>query len=113
MSAALEVAREALRGERAWVVGGAVRDRLLGRPVLDLDVAVAGDPRTLARHLAPGGLAVPITTLLLPRLIDTHAVDPQSTRSFVTRVFPTVATLWAIAILPVLALLPALYSRHA
>ncbi len=52
MSAALEVAREALRGERAWVVGGAVRDRLLGRPVLDLDVAVAGDPRTLARHLA-------------------------------------------------------------
>lgn len=52
MSAALEVAREALRGAPAWVVGGAVRDRLLGRPVLDLDVAVAGDPRTLARHLA-------------------------------------------------------------
>jgi len=52
MSEALEVAREALRGERAWVVGGAVRDRLLGRPVLDLDVAVAGEPRTLARHLA-------------------------------------------------------------
>ena len=52
MSAALEVAREALRGEQAWVVGGAVRDRLLGRPVLDLDVAVAGDPRALARHLA-------------------------------------------------------------
>jgi putative nucleotidyltransferase with HDIG domain len=52
VSEALEVAREALRGERAWVVGGAVRDRLLGRPVVDLDVAVAGDPRALARHLA-------------------------------------------------------------
>jgi poly(A) polymerase len=52
LSKALEVAREALRGEPAWVVGGAVRDRLLGRPVLDLDVAVAGDPRALARHLA-------------------------------------------------------------
>jgi poly(A) polymerase len=52
VSEALAVAREALRGERAWVVGGAVRDRLLGRPVLDLDVAVAGDPRALARHLA-------------------------------------------------------------
>jgi poly(A) polymerase len=52
LSEALEVAREALRGEQAWVVGGAVRDRLLGRPVLDLDVAVAGDPRALARHLA-------------------------------------------------------------
>jgi O-antigen/teichoic acid export membrane protein len=55
-------------------------------------------------------LAAPMTTLLLPRLIDTHAADPESTRSFVTRVFPTVATLWAIGILPVLALLPALYS---
>jgi poly(A) polymerase len=52
LSKALELAREALRGEPAWVVGGAVRDRLLGRPVLDLDVAVAGDPRALARHLA-------------------------------------------------------------
>jgi putative nucleotidyltransferase with HDIG domain len=52
LSAALEIAREALRGERAWVVGGAVRDRLLGRPVVDLDIAVAGDPRALARHLA-------------------------------------------------------------
>jgi putative nucleotidyltransferase with HDIG domain len=29
-----------------------VRDRLLGRPVVDLDIAVAGDPRALARHLA-------------------------------------------------------------
>ena len=52
LSEALEVAREALRGQAAWVVGGAVRDRLLGRPVLDLDVAVDGDPRAVARHLA-------------------------------------------------------------
>jgi putative nucleotidyltransferase with HDIG domain len=52
LSRALEIAREALRGERAWVVGGAVRDRLLGRPVFDLDLAVAGDVRTAARHLA-------------------------------------------------------------
>jgi poly(A) polymerase len=29
-----------------------VRDRLLGRPVLDLDIAVEGDPRAIARHLA-------------------------------------------------------------
>jgi putative nucleotidyltransferase with HDIG domain len=52
LSGALDVAREALRGERAWVVGGAVRDRLLGRPVLDLDIAVEGDARAIARHLA-------------------------------------------------------------
>jgi len=35
-------------GEGAYVVGGAVRDELLGRPVLDLDVACA-HPRRAAR----------------------------------------------------------------
>jgi Poly A polymerase head domain len=43
----LELARELLAGEEAWVVGGAVRDELLGRPVLDLDIAVA-EPRRAA-----------------------------------------------------------------
>ncbi len=36
----------------AYLVGGYVRDRLLGRPTYDLDVAVAGDGLILARHLA-------------------------------------------------------------
>jgi poly(A) polymerase len=36
----------------AWIVGGAVRDELLGRPVTDVDVAVAGDPEPAARTLA-------------------------------------------------------------
>jgi poly(A) polymerase len=36
----------------AWLVGGAVRDRLLGRPTLDYDVALLGEPRRLARGLA-------------------------------------------------------------
>jgi putative nucleotidyltransferase with HDIG domain len=36
----------------AWLVGGAVRDRLLERPTGDYDVAVAGDPRAVARQLA-------------------------------------------------------------
>lgn len=36
----------------AWLVGGAVRDRLLGRPTSDYDVAVQGDPRIVARRLA-------------------------------------------------------------
>jgi poly(A) polymerase len=35
-----------------WLVGGAVRDRLLGRPTADYDVATTGDPRQLARGLA-------------------------------------------------------------
>ena len=42
---------EALAGEEAYVVGGALRDELLGRPVLDLDV-VCADPEAAARKLA-------------------------------------------------------------
>jgi hypothetical protein len=42
-----ELARELLEGKDAWVVGGAVRDELLGRPVVDLDIACA-DPRAAA-----------------------------------------------------------------
>ncbi len=38
--------------DRAWLVGGAVRDRLIGRGTADLDVAVDVDPRELARQLA-------------------------------------------------------------
>src|SRR4051794_13680614 len=48
----LEIAREALAGERAWLVGGAVRDRLLGRETDDVDLAVDGDPRPFARRIA-------------------------------------------------------------
>ena len=43
--------REVLGDEEAWIVGGAVRDQLLGRPVLDLDVACA-DPRATALSYA-------------------------------------------------------------
>jgi poly(A) polymerase len=42
---------EALRGREAWVVGGALRDELLGRPVTDVDLAVAGDAEPAARAL--------------------------------------------------------------
>ena len=37
--------------EGIWVVGGAVRDAVLGREVDDLDLAVAGDPGTAARKI--------------------------------------------------------------
>jgi len=50
--AVLEV-RDALAGEpAAWLVGGVVRDALLDRPLEDLDVAVDGDPRAVARRVA-------------------------------------------------------------
>jgi poly(A) polymerase len=49
-----EAVRAALEGGRAWLVGGAVRDRLLGRGTgdEDLDLAVEGDPGGIARRLA-------------------------------------------------------------
>jgi putative nucleotidyltransferase with HDIG domain len=37
---------------RAWTVGGALRDELLGREVTDVDIAVEGDPEEAARALA-------------------------------------------------------------
>jgi hypothetical protein len=54
----LERVEEVLRGEEAWVVGGAIRDELLGRPVLDLDVACRR-PEAAARAYARGGGAAP------------------------------------------------------
>jgi tRNA nucleotidyltransferase (CCA-adding enzyme) len=44
----------------AWLVGGAVRDLLLGADSVDLDVAIEGDARAVARELAErlGGEAV-------------------------------------------------------
>ncbi len=58
----LDLLRGALAGREAWLVGGAVRDRLLGRPGagLDLDLAVAGDVAAAAaavRAAAPRGTA--------------------------------------------------------
>jgi putative nucleotidyltransferase with HDIG domain len=48
----LEAAREALAGREAWLVGGAVRDRLLGRATGDVDLALDGDLRDAARAIA-------------------------------------------------------------
>lgn len=57
-----ELAREILAGEEAWVVGGAVRDELLSRPVVDLDVACR-DPERAARAFArrSGGAVFPLS----------------------------------------------------
>jgi poly(A) polymerase len=50
----IETVREALGAERAWLVGGAVRDRLLERDTgeEDLDLVLDGDARGAARRLA-------------------------------------------------------------
>jgi hypothetical protein len=46
----------------SYLVGGCVRDRLLNRPVRDLDVATEGDGLILARRLADdlGGAYYPL-----------------------------------------------------
>ena len=47
------VARLAARaGTPAYLVGGTVRDRLLGMPLTDLDIVIIGDAPALARRLA-------------------------------------------------------------
>jgi hypothetical protein len=58
----LELAREVLAGQEAWVVGGAVRDELLGRELVDLDIAVR-DPQGAARAYAKrsGGVPFPLS----------------------------------------------------
>jgi len=58
----LDRVRELLAGEEAWVVGGAVRDELLGKPVVDLDVACRR-PREAASGYAEdaGGKPFPLS----------------------------------------------------
>jgi len=59
VSEALRTVRATLAGERAWVVGGAVRDRLLGRHTEDIDLVLFGDLPDAARRVAraAGGTA--------------------------------------------------------
>jgi tRNA nucleotidyltransferase/poly(A) polymerase len=58
----LETARDVLAGEEAWVVGGAIRDELLGRELVDLDIAVS-EARRAARAYAKrsGGAPFPLS----------------------------------------------------
>jgi tRNA nucleotidyltransferase/poly(A) polymerase len=57
-----ELAQDVLAGQEAWVVGGAVRDELLGRPLVDLDIACR-DPRAAAVAYArrTGGAPFPLS----------------------------------------------------
>ena len=57
-----ELAQEVLAGQDAWVVGGAVRDELLGRPLVDLDIACR-EPRAAAVAYArrAGGAPFPLS----------------------------------------------------
>ncbi len=71
------------RGLEAYLVGGTVRDWLMGRPVKDLDFAVHGDALALARHVADelGAAYVPLD----PERNTARVVirEPQETGSWV------------------------------
>ena len=64
-SAPVAAVRAALAGAEAetWLVGGVVRDALLGRPLVDVDLAVAGDAEAVARRVARalGGPCFPLS----------------------------------------------------
>ena len=57
-----DLVEELFSGEEAWVVGGAVRDHALERPLVDLDVAIR-DPEGAARAYAKrsGGAPFPLS----------------------------------------------------
>ncbi len=58
MSEPLAVLRGAAESD-VWLVGGALRDRLLGRSTVDYDITTAGSPEKLARALARAARAHP------------------------------------------------------
>jgi poly(A) polymerase len=71
---------QALRGRPAWIVGGTVRDELLGRPVTDVDVAVAGEAEAAARAVARAvrGPVFPLSE----RFGAWRAIDRDSGRTY-------------------------------
>ena len=84
--------RESVGDEEAWIVGGAVRDELLGRPVVDLDVALA-EPEQAARRFArsSGGAPLSDTTIGVPQASDSTSAIPNESASdgrAVTHAFP-------------------------
>jgi len=57
-----ELVEQLFSGEEAWIVGGAVRDHALERPIVDVDVALA-EPERAARLFAgeSGGAPFPLS----------------------------------------------------
>jgi tRNA nucleotidyltransferase/poly(A) polymerase len=70
-------------GEQARVVGGAVRNTLLGLPVAEIDVATTALPEEVMRRVqAAGGKAVPtgIEHGTITAIVDHHPVEVTTLR---------------------------------
>src|SRR5438874_141784 len=81
----LEAVRALAPVPDAWLVGGSVRDLMLGRAVVDVDLVVADDPAAAARGLARtcGGAPFPLSDRHAERLArrDAHlAARPSGER---------------------------------
>jgi tRNA nucleotidyltransferase (CCA-adding enzyme) len=76
----IEMLREACEGMPAYLVGGAVRDLLLGEPRADLDVAVEGDVRELADALG-GEIIVHERFETAAITVDGHEIDIARARA--------------------------------
>ena len=81
-----DIAFPGIRPGTTYIVGGSVRDALLGRPALDTDIAVVGNPQTFARQLADrlsgryvriGKSELTIHRVVVgPRIFDVSALHP-------------------------------------
>jgi tRNA nucleotidyltransferase/poly(A) polymerase len=102
----LETAREVLAGQEAWIVGGAVRDALLGRELVDLDIAVQ-EPKRAARAYADrsGGAPFPLSerhgawrvALDEGRTVDFTPLPGSVEDDLATRDFTINAIAWPLA----------------
>ncbi len=72
--------RESCAGVPAYLVGGAVRDLLLGKPCADLDIAVEADVREIADALG-GELIIHERFETAAVTVDGHEIDVARTRA--------------------------------
>lgn len=68
-------------GERVYLVGGAVRDLLLGRERGDIDVAVIGDAHELAAALGAATVAAHERFGTVKVVLDGHEIDLATART--------------------------------
>jgi O-antigen/teichoic acid export membrane protein len=54
-------------------------------------------------------LAVPFTTIILPRLLDRHLEDPTVMKRYIDSIAPTLFCLWVLAMIPVISILPSVF----
>ena len=76
----LEAVRSAAGGSEVWLVGGSVRDLLVGRSPTDLDLVIEGDPSAMARELDPDA-SIHTRFMTATLLLDGRHVDIAGART--------------------------------